>query len=890
MSRRWRLPFRRRREDLQAEIDTHLRTAIAHRIAQGESEEAARQATLREFGNVPLIQDVTRQTWGWLWLEWLARDLGYTLRQIRRSPGFAVSVIGTLALGIAAAAAMFTVVDHVLLRPVPYRDPRRLVEIQEVNRAGKASWPQPWLDIEQWIRQSRSFRQIAFFAEGGGRHYLEGNTTALLVEDVDVSANLLHMLGVPPELGHAFLPEPPGVTPGKNAGTIVLSDAAWRDLFSGDPGIPGKVVRIDNTPYTVAGIMPPGFRYPVGTSASPQVWVPLQPGKDDQIRTNNANDYSVLARLRPGVTIAEASAEMTVIQKRVSAGYADAQARQDHSGIRIHRYEDTLVDAGVWKALLALLAASGVLWLIASLNVANLLLARSTARQREMAMRRALGASRWRVVQKMMVEGLVLSAIAGALGFALALGSVRLMAHELAQHLPLPAPATPDWQILGALLAMTVTSALMATAWPALLTARAPIEPALKQGGQQTGTARRHNRVRGALVAAQVALSLTLLVICGLLLQTIYRLRRVPLGFRTDHIIVADLNIPSFRFAGKDMMQSLYAPLLERIQHLHGVQSAGLMNEVPLQQTFGIMLALRQNNNQDIHAWLKPVSPEIQRVFGFRMLAGRFFNSADTPSSQPVVVVNTAFMRQYAPDKHNPASALGMTFWHIRQNAPMHIVGVLDDQHQWSIGLPSQPEVDVCLCQITPKSGFYRVSTVVMDAAIRTDQPAQIMVPEIRDILRHASPELATATITTMDQIVEDSYGSQRLAAHLLEIFGGTALLLCIAGLFGLLSYIVVQRTREIGLRIALGATRETLLWLVLRQAGGMLLAGVVAGGGMAFASSRLVQGFLYGVSAHDGWTLAGSATLLFTAGMLAAYLPARRAARVDPMQSLRAE
>jgi predicted permease len=531
-----------------------------------------------------------------------------------------------------------------------------------------------------------------------------------------------------------------------------------------------------------------------------------------------------------------------------------------------------------------------VLWLIAAVNVTNLLLARSVARRREIAMRGALGASRWRILQQLMVEALVLSTAASVLGGALALASVRLLAHELTQHLPLPAPAEPDAFVLLALMALTVLSALLSAAWPALLSIKAPLEPALKQGGAQTGGSRRQHRLRATLVAAELAMSLVLLVACGLLLETIARLRHVPLGYRTDHLIVADLNIPAFRFAGKDMAHALYEPMLERVQHLHGVQSAGLISEVPLSQMPAIHLQM-QMNGYAIVALMKAVSPEMQQVLGFGMAAGRFFGPEDTATSQPVVVVNQAFARLYAPDKHNPSAILGAKLLDLRTNVPTQIVGILDDEHQRTIADAAQPEIEIVIPQITPDSVYYRaMEGTAMDVTIRTQRSTAQVIPELRDILRRASPEFENVTITTMDQIVEDSYGSQRLAAHLLEIFGGVALLLCAAGLYGLLAYVVTQRTRELGVRIALGAPRTHLLWIVMRQAGEMLLAGLAAGAVLTFASARLVRGFLYGVSPHDASTLAWAAAMLMATGLLAAWLPARRASRVDPMEALRAE
>ncbi len=886
----WWRGFGVRKAELDAEIEAHKRMAVVDRVARGESEAEARVQVDREMGNVPLAKDVTSEMWGWVWLERLGQDVRYAFRQMRRSPGFAATVIGTLALGIGAAAAMFTVVDHVLLRPLPYNDAGRLVLLGEGGRDTKNFYYAPWADLSQWKAQSQSFEDIAFSSGLTGRTYLEGKSAAVQVDGQAVSSNLFELLGAMPALGRGFVVEPPSFVAGRNTGTIVLSDAVWRGAFGGDKGIVGRVVRVNDVPWTVVGVMPAGFRYPAEASAvTAQVWVPLQLGESDKGRGYEAGYYEVIARLRRGVTVQAATAEMATIQKRVAAMYTDAEQREARSVARVERYGDSLIDTDVKKALLALLTAAGVLWLIASVNVTNLLLARSMARQREIAMRGALGASRGRVMQLMIVEALVLSSAAGLLGIGLALVAIRLTRSVAPIHLNVNFSTHIDFTILAALCGLTLLSAVLSSAWPALMAVRAPTDPALKQGGQQTGAGRRHNRVRSGLVAVEVAMSLTLLVACGLLLRTIYTLRHVPLGYRTDHIIVANLSVPSYRYVEKSVTASLYQPLLERAQQLHGVQAAGLMSEVPLGKTFNIMLSLRMNGGM-VMAGLKPVTPDIQKIFGMKMLAGRFFSNDDTPTSEGVAVVNPAFVQEFAPNKHNPASLLGMKVWNLRKDTPAHIIGVLDDQRQKAVSEPSQPEVEICLCQITPGSKIYQPSTIAMDLVVRTDRPTAQMIPELRDLLRQASPELANSTFSTMDQIVEDSFGSQRLAAHLLEIFGGAALLLCVAGLYGLLAYVVSQRTRELGVRIALGAQRGNLLWLVMRQAGEMLIAGVAAGLGLALASGRLVRGFLYGVQAHDGWTLAGAAALLLVSGLIAAYLPARRAAGVDPMTALRSE
>jgi putative ABC transport system permease protein len=721
-----------------------------------------------------------------------------------------------------------------------------------------------------------------------GRNFIEGNGGAMQISGVEVSSNLFATLGADPALGRAFLAEPVGSAINKNAGTVILSNAAWKEAYGGAQGILGKKIDINDKSYVVAGVMPPEFAIPFDPSF-PQVWTTVTLGDHDKTRYYNSPNYSVIARLRRGVSMKTAVAEMSTIQKSIAPVYTDPRVRAERSDARVELYADSLVAADIRKALLALLAASGVLWLIASVNATNLLLARGAARQREIAMRGALGASRSRILQQFMVESLVLSGAGALLGTGLALGAVRLFRSVKPVHLDVDLSAHVNFTILAALCGLTLLTALVSSAWPAMLAVRAPIEPALKQGGPQSGSGRRHNRVRSVLVAAEVALSLTLLVACGLLLRTIYTLRHVPLGYRTDHILVAHLAIPSYRYSGQNIVADLYQPLLNRVQHLHGVQAAGFMSEVPLGQGLNIELTLAMNGKSST-AMLKPVSPDIQRIFGFKMAAGRFFNDQDTATSQPVVVVNLAYARLHSPNPHDPSAIVGQKFMNLRKNTPSKIIGVVDDERQYNIEEVSKPEVWICLPQLTPDSGMYQPSTIAMDLAVRTERAPDSLIPDLRSVLRQANPEFAHVTFDTMNQVVEDSFGSQRLAAHLLEIFGASALLLSIAGLYGLLAWVVAQRTREMGVRIALGAQRGNLLWMVMQQAGGMLLAGVAVGSVLAWMTARFVRGYLYGVNAHDGWTMAAAAALLCASGLLAAYIPARRAARVDPMVALRAE
>ena len=896
----WSRIFRpeRAKSELDAEIESHLALAAADKCGRDTAPEAARRAAEREFGNPALVKDVVRRMWGWVWLESLQQDIKCALRQLRRSRGFSTAVIATLAFGIAAATAMFTVVDQVLLRPLPYPRPDRLVTVDEAGIHGKPDLNHgaAYLDLRAWQQQNKTFEQIAYYVVGARGNFLEGSGGSVEVYLTSVSPNFFRTLGVRPRVGHGFDEDVEPFTDGRNANTIVLSDVAWQQMYGGDTTILGKDVLLNGQEYAVVGVMPRGFAFG-GERDWRQVWTTVHLDEADKERKDRPRGYSVIGRLKDGAALAAAEADLKTLQAQIARSYEDPDVRESRTSVIVRRYADSIVEADLKRALIALLAAAGVLWLIACVNVTNLFLVRATARQREIAVRGALGASRGRIMQQLVAEGLVLSGAASLLGSLLALGAIRVFEIQIPSHLRIQVSASANVTILLVLAGLTLLSTVFSSVWPSFIAAHMPIEPALKQGGQQSGTNRRQHRVRSSLVIAEIAMSLTLLAACGLLLRTIYALRHVPLGFRTDHIMVANLTIPAYRFAHRNMTTELYQPLLERVQRLPGVQAAALMTEVPLGQTFHMVLSLigkgyggHRSEYDPITSNFRAVSPEAQQVFGFSMLSGRYFNQQDTAGSQPVAVVNRAFAQLYAPDQRNPSSVLGMHLLHMRQNQPVEVVGVLDGARQNSITQPL-PEAEICIPQMTPDSTSYlAVEGRAMDLALRTERPFASITPELRSLLRQASPEFANATFTNMDQVVADSYGSQTLAAHLLELFGGTALLLCVSGLYGLLAYVVAQRTREIGLRIALGAQRRQALWLILRQAGALVIAGVVIGTALAVASGKFVRGFLYGVAEHDVWTLMIVALVLLISGGLAAYFPARKAAKVNPIEALRAE
>jgi len=887
--------WRRRTDDIDEEIATHLAMAAAEREERGESPQEASRSAKREFGNTLLVRETTRSMWGREWIDRIMQDLRFAWRQMRRAPAFALMVIVTLAVGLGATAAMFTIVERVLLENLSYPAPQRLVLLQESGRRGEQEWT-PWPDIQQWTLKTRSFEDIGFYTSASGRLFLEGDSAAEQISQLLVSTNLFSVLGVKPQIGSGFADsKSQRFAQAGDESTVVLSDSAWRDSFGGRKDILGRVVRISGQPFTVVGVMPRGFSFPWNPS-QPQVWTAAGFRQSDDTRDRPATTYNAIARLKPGVRLSDAEAEMKVVQADVAKLYTDPYSRDLVTSAKVKPYGDSLIRAEVKRALLALSGASGVLWLIACVNVTGLLLARATVRQREIAIRGALGASRWRIVRQLMIEGFILSAGGSLLGLGLAIASLKIFAHNLATQLRVKG-VMPDARVIAVLLVLTIGSAILSAMWPALASARASIEPALRKSGGHASQNLEQRRLRSLLVVMQIAMSLMLLVSCGLLLRTIYALRHAPLGFRTDHILVGSMAIPTYRFAGRNLIGDLYAPLLQQARALPGVESATLMTEVPLGQTFRITFSFAVEGNsadavrkRDFRAQLRAVGPDAQKVFGFKMFKGRFFNEGDTAGSQPVLVVNRAFVKEFSKSD-DPNKVIGEHLLSFQKDRRAIVVGVLDDMRQVSVAQQSQPEIEVYLPQLSPTSGFYiAVGGVAMDLAVRTERPSSSILPELKTLMRKASPELANTNFTSMDQIVEDSYGNQQIITRLLIVFGGAALLLCLSGIYGLLSQLVSQRTREIGVRMALGAGRGQVIGMVLRQAGRMLTAGALLGFALVYFTGSIVKGFLYGVAPYDACTLAAVGGLLFASGLAAAYLPAKQAAAIDPIEALRTD
>lgn len=826
----------------------------------------------------------------------ILQDLRFALRQLRRAPGFTLGVTLILALGIGANAAMFTVLRATLLRPLNYTRSGDLLTTTITTAQGKPAWAR-LPDFQAWRDRSHTLLDVAYFRQNA-ETYLIGGTPSSASEQVvnatEASANLFTMLGAAPALGRTFTvaEQQPG-----HEQVVVLSDAVWRSQFHADRGILGATIRLEDKPVTVIGVMPPGFRFPAEI-AEPQVWQPAALTSEAVARTPFSAIYTPLLRRRPGTSLAEVSAELNALQTQLAPLYSGSMGPElvpaRASALSFRESLNTPVQR---SAVLGLFGAVLALWLIASTNVASLMLARTAARRRELAVRSALGATRWRLLRQALLEGLLLSLLGGALGLLLANITLRLFAHRLTAELGPDLALHADARVLLALFALSLASALLFGLVPALLGTRFPVEQALRQDGAQSGTGRSQHRLQKILIVSELALTLVLLVSCGLLLRTVLALRHVPLGFRTEHVYVIQPNLPSYKYRNLDPNALVYRPLLDRVRSLPGVQTAAITTVAPLATGFNTVLQLtlgsgnqKEKYTDSIVARMRASGPELQQVLGFRMLRGRYFDSTDTAASQPVAVVNQTFARLY----HEGTGLNGKDISEFtlgEKDRQFKIIGVIDDFHQAGVAEAAEPELDFNAAQMRPTDPFYQATLKAhAEIALRSSRPPASLLPELRHALTATNPDLADAKIQTMDQIVDDAIGSQLLAAHLLETLGALALLIALAGLYSLLTYLVTLRTRELGLRLALGAQRSDILSLVLRNAANLLLTGIAAGLALSLAAARLLRTFLFGVHPHDPLTLIVAPLLLLAVGLLAAWIPARRAAHLEPTIALRSE
>ena len=803
-------------------------------------------------------------------------DARFAVRQFRRAPAYAVFTVLVLALGIGTVTAMFTISYSVLLKPLPFNADRQLFEVAESTAKGEEEFGVSYPELTQWQQATGDLADVGF--AWSPVNILDAPAGAEIVSSVAASPNLFTLLGVEPIIGHGFLPSE---TNSDHPNVVLLSYEIWQRSFAGDRNVLGKTVHIGPTLFTVIGVMPKQFRYPLDDIRA-EVWVPaerstLVPKPDDPY----GSPWSPIVRLHPGVR--------PQALESVLAGVHSQFVKSDTPNrIRLLRLHDQLVRE-VRPALLALEIAVGIVWLIACSNVAGLLLARVAARRTEIAIRSALGAAKHRMVAQFLTESLLLSIAAAIGGLGIAALILRIFRHMLATALPMAQNIHLDWPIFASLVVLTLLTALAFGTVPALFAAWAGAEAGLRNSGRGQSGDRRSSRARAILLVTEVALSIALLTGAGLMMRTMYALRHVPLGFRTDHLLITSLTAPGDLYKDRNINSAAWQPLLDTVRQFPGVKDAALSTVMPLKHPVEWLTIVYKTNwtESDVNAVVRAASPGLMDVLGIRMNSGRFFDAGDTASSIPVAVVNRVFADRYL----GGGDAVGKQFRFGRKPVTATVIGIINDIRQDTLTDASRPELYLCVPQITGDNPLYSaIVSKYVELAIRTEGAPDTMVEQLRRQIAEVNPHLAIGEFSTMSEAVEDSMGGQKLAAGVVGVFGGLALLITLVGLYGLLTYMVEQRTREIGIRMALGADRAAVLSMVMRQALLLMALGAAAGVCIALWSDRLLQAFLYGVTASDPWTIALAPLGLVLCGLAAAAVPARRAAGLNPVDALRAE
>jgi predicted permease len=862
---------RQREEELREEIDAHLRMAIAERVARGESAAEAERAVRREFGNVTLVSEVTREMWGGVWLERLLRDVRYGVRGLRRAPGFAAVAIVTLALGVGANTAVYTVVHSVLVRPLAFERPHELFLLG--NQATDAPFMRdPSMDENTFLeyrRENQSFEQIAAFNRT--QLTLTGAGEPVRLAGAMVTADFLSVLGVRAALGRTFARDED--LPGRER-VVVLGDLLWRERFGASSALIGRAVTLNGVTHTVIGVMPPSFAFPYDA----QVWVPMliqpQPGR--------SWSRPVVGRLQEGVTVEAAQRELQRIATRDGAEGGPAAARS----IRVLPLK-SLLTANVEKSLLVFAGAVGFVLLIACANVANLLLIRGAARRHEIVVRAALGASRGRIVRQLLTESALVAMLGGVAGILLSLWGVRaLLAMAPAGRIPRVDEIHIDGVVLAVSLGATLLAGLLFGLAPALAVTRQQLRGVLGEGARTLGGG--HERLRRSLVVSEIALAIVLLTGAGLLLRSFARMRAIDPGFRPEHVIALSLNLPDADYASAAQLRHFHTQLLDRLAPIPGVEHAAAVNWAPLTGNLIRGDIYGEGGTPERHGWADKLvaTPGYFRAMGIRLLYGREFTAQDDERAPGVVVISESVAKAFWPP--HGADAIGKRLTGEDRPKPedwLTIVGVVDDVAQQSLTQERGPAVYTPVRQ-TPRPFFMSEMTFVL----RTRRAPSDVMETIRERVWELDANLPVPALTTMDELVARTIADPKFEARLLTVFSLLALLLAAVGTYGVLAYDVTARHHEIGLRMALGARRGNVVHMVLRRALSVVLPGIVLGVAGALALTRILEGSLYEVKPVDPVTFGAVSALLFAVAVIAALVPTRRATKVDPLIALRHE
>jgi len=817
------------------------------------------------------------------------QDLRYAARNLRRSRGFAAVAAITLTIGIGANTAIFSIIDAILLRPLPFRDPGRLVRLYETE-AAPGHYPFAAPDFLDWRAQNKTFQDMALFGWSGSMN-LSGEGRPDHVFAVPTQANFFNLLGVQPILGRTWLPGED--QPGKDQ-VAVLSYGLWREHFAGDPGVVGRIIALNSKKYTIVGVMPASFRYPFQT----QMWMPQE--MDAKSLHPRGNHWAnAIGRLKPGVSLATARADLKLISGRLEKTYPDSNDKVGSAAVALH--DDLVGDSRA--SLLMMLSAVGLVLLIACANVANLLLSRAVARQKEMAVRSALGAARGRLLRQLLTESLLLSLFGGALGLLLAWVLIALVARAKNVALPQFAVVQLNGEVLAFTFALAVATGVLFGLVPALRTSRPDLHEELKGGaGSSISPGKRRRFTSNMLVAGEMALSLLLLVSAGLLLKDFARLRNLDIGVRPEGVFTAAVRLPETQYKTEAQRFEFAQSLLEKCTHIAGVDAAAVSDRLPLEGGSNYYVKLRGQTSQMSNLLVEyhTITREYFHAMGVRLLEGRIFDPADVQHALALdaryeklpegghlpdnetnamvypAVINQAMARAFWPDR----SPLGQMFSQGTDNGPWkQVIGVVNDVRQWGLTHKPVPEA------YDPFTGDTDPFLV-----LHTSRQPLSLTPEVRRALARTDASLPLFSVRTMDQVIGENAQGQQFLSLLVGSFAGLAVLLAAVGIYGVLSYVVTERTREIGIRISLGASRGRVLGQVILEGMRLAMVGFAVGIAGALAAGRVLASLLHDVKPGDPAIFAATAGFLALVALAACYLPARRAARLDPMTALRYE
>jgi putative ABC transport system permease protein len=811
-------------------------------------------------------------------LETLLQDVRLALRGLAKNPGFAAVIAITLALGIGANTAIFSVVEALLLRPLPFEEPDRLVMIWQTvpGEPTRTVSPANFLD---WRGASRSFTGLAAFTELSKN--LAGGGDPVRLDAASVSANFFEVLGIKPVIGRSF-----DLEPGRGREAL-LSHGLWKERFGGEWDVVGRMVRLDNEPYRIVGVLPPSARFPEGIAlwlAAKEDVPELTAHIEGDVKTlRDVRYFRVLGRLRPGVDLPAAQSEMNTIAGRLEKAYPQENA---DTGASLVPLREQLV-GNTRPPLLLLLGAVALVLLIACVNVANLLLARAVRRGKEIALRAALGARRGRIVRQLLTESVLLAIIGGGLGLAFAAVAGRGLYAWLPADTPRLAEARLSLPVLGFTAGLSLLSALLFGLVPALQVSRENALGALREVGRTSAASPTRESLRSLLVVGEVALALVLVTGAGLLVKSLWRLQRTPTGLEPERVLTARVALPGALRMDPSAPRRFYALVLDRIAALPGISAVGATQGLPFQGlnwTAGLRIEGRPAPTpRDIPevCW-RAVTPGYFRALGVPILGGRVLTASDGPASAPVGLVNATLARTLFPDDDPLGKRIGTDI--DGEGTPVTIVGIVGDTPQEGVGALARPEMYRPLAQ----ESMFPAESIRM--VLRTEGRPLDLAGGLRAAVHEIAPDVPVSDVATLDTLGRESVARRRSTGRMLSLFAGVALLLAAVGLYGVLSCLVSERTQEIGVRLTLGATRGDVMRLVLARTARLLVLGTIVGFAAALALNRFLSSFLYEVTATDPLTFGTVAGLLALAAGLASYLPARRATRIDPIVVLRSE